>query len=70
MTRVLLIPSVGAWSFVITGGQLPYTFLFPASAKEGEITFTAQNGGGSSPFDPEGGIGTVVIDGGAPLMHL
>ncbi len=66
MPRVLLVPAVGAWSFSIDQGQLPFTLLLPASAKAGEIIFTAQTNG-STPNDPEGVIGSVVIDGAPPI---
>ncbi len=66
MPRVLMVPAAGAWSFAIDADQLPFTFAFPAGSKAGGITFTAVNGGGSTPINPQGAIGTIVVDGGAP----
>ncbi len=66
MPRVLYVPSPTTWAFAFIEGELPQTFTLPASAQAGEVTFTASNGP-SSPDDPEGVIGHVVIDGGAPI---
>ncbi len=62
-----MVPSAGAWSFSIDASQLPFAFAFPTGAKAGDIIFTATSNSGSTPIDPEGVIGSVVIDGGAPL---
>lgn len=64
--RVLMVPSAGSWSFSLSAADLPVTITLPAGAKHGEVTFTATSTTGSTPIDPQGGIGTVVIDGGAP----
>ncbi len=65
MPRVLLIPAVGAWSFSFDEGQMPLTLTLPAGAFAGDVIFTASTTG-DTPVDPQGAIGTVVIDGGAP----
>ncbi len=66
MPRILYVPSPTSWAFAFGEGDLPQTFTLPAGADAGEVIFTASDGGGSPP-DPEGVIGTVVIDGGAPI---
>lgn len=65
MPRVLYVPATGAWSFTVS--SLPFTLVLPASAKAGVVTFamvTTQVG--SNPLDPQGAIGHLVVDGGAP----
>lgn len=67
MPRTLRVPASDTWSFSFDEGELPIVFLFPTAALAGLVIFTMSTAGGSSPPDPEGAIGTVVIDGGAPI---